>query len=342
MADEHNAWLDRAAAEELLRAGTGPVAPGADPRARAEAARLRAALGSLTPPSSGAGELPGEAAALAAFRAARARRATAPGAVRAAAPGTGAARAGGAGEPLVDLAPIPPVRIPAQRRGSTAARFGLVAALAGVAVGGIAAAAGGGLLDRVTHHTAGPAPAVSVSADPDPEPAADTAGPTLVPQLRPTPERGGESPLPPGPGVSRPPGTDTRTLPDAPAAGLAQPSGAPTAGMGFGAGTDGSRDKLTDKLNGGAAAGGRDHDKGSGQGKAADLCEAYRSGRMNDDRRERLSKLAGAPAKIARFCEALLDGARDGLPQSGTVDPGNAILKVPSAKPGGALGFSSR
>lgn len=31
MADEHNAWLDKATAEELLRAGTGPVAPGADP-----------------------------------------------------------------------------------------------------------------------------------------------------------------------------------------------------------------------------------------------------------------------------------------------------------------------
>ncbi|MEU9003676.1 hypothetical protein [Streptomyces sp. NPDC048551] len=340
MADEHNAWLDRATAEELLRAGTGPLAPDAGPRARAEAARLRAALGSLTPPSSAARELPGEAAALAAFRAARAQRATAPGTTPAAAPG--AAHAGGAAEPLVDLAPVPPVRIPAQRRGSTAARFGLAAALAGVAVGGIAAAATGGLLDRVTHHTAGPAPAVSVRADQDPAPAADGAGPTLVPQLRPTPERGGASTVPPGPGVSRLPGTDTRTLPGAPPAGLSQPSGAPTAGMGFGVGTDGSRDKLTDKLDGGAAAGGRDHDKDGGQGKAADLCEAYRSGRMNDDRRERLTKLAGAPAKIARFCEALLDGARDGLPQSGSVDPGNAILKVPSAKPGGALGFSSR
>ncbi|MFB0630054.1 hypothetical protein ACEPPI_22215, partial [Streptomyces sp. AB3(2024)] len=65
MADEHNAWLDKAAADELLCPGTGPVASGADPRARAEAARLRAALDALTPSRPGVGELPGEAAAVA-------------------------------------------------------------------------------------------------------------------------------------------------------------------------------------------------------------------------------------------------------------------------------------
>ncbi|UQX02645.1 hypothetical protein [Streptomyces sp. RerS4] len=73
MADEHNGWLDAAAADRLLRGEpAGPVGPDADPRARAAAARLRAALDTLTPPrSAGAAELPGEAAALAAFRAAR-------------------------------------------------------------------------------------------------------------------------------------------------------------------------------------------------------------------------------------------------------------------------------
>ncbi|MFD8982340.1 hypothetical protein [Streptomyces sp. NPDC059564] len=341
MADEHNAWLDKATAEELLRAGTSPVAPGADPWARAEAARLRAVLDALTPPrtAAGAGELPGEAAALAAFRAARA---AAPGAVPAGVPeAEGAAAAGGAREPLVDIAPIPPVRIPAQRRGSGPARFGLAAALAGVAVGGIAAAAAGGLLDRVTHHTAGPAPAVSISADGDPAPAADTAGPTLVPQLRPTPQRGGADPATPGPGFSQVPGTETRTIPGFPAGSLsAPPPGTATTGAGFGGtGTDGGRDKSTDKQSGGTV--GRDHDKDA-QIKPADLCQDYRSGRLNDDRRERLSKIAGAPAKIARFCETLLDGVRDGMPQSGSVDPGSAILQSPTVKPGGALGFRTR
>ncbi|MCX5376365.1 hypothetical protein [Streptomyces sp. NBC_00091] len=112
MADEHNAWLDRATADELLRGGVpGPDGPGADPRARAEAARLRAALDALAPPRPTGAELPGEEAALAAFRAARAK---AP--ATAAAAGFGAPAAGGAHEPLVDLAPVPAVRIPAQRR----------------------------------------------------------------------------------------------------------------------------------------------------------------------------------------------------------------------------------
>lgn len=195
--------------------------------------------------------------------------------------------AGGAREPLVDLAPIPPVRIPAQRRGTAPVRFGLAAALAGVAVGGIAAAAAGGLLDRVTHHTAGPAPAVSISADSDPAPAADTAGPTLVPQLRPTPQRGGADPATPGPGVSRLPGTETRTLPGVAAGGLSVPTtGGAATGPGFATGTDGGRDKSTDKTGGGTVS--RDHDKDA-QAKPADLCQDYRSGKLTDDRRERLS-----------------------------------------------------
>lgn len=336
MADEHNAWLDKAAADELLCPGTGPVASGADPRARAEAARLRAALDALTPSRPAVGELPGEAAAVAAFRAARAAR---PEAVRPGAQAPGEAR-----EQLVDLAPIPRVRIPAQRRGGAPVRFGLAAALAGVAVGGIAAAAAGGLFDRVTHHTAGPAPAVSISADPDPAPAADTSGPTLVPQPRPTPPRVGEGAASAGPGASRMPGTESRTVPGAPSGSLSVPPGTGGTGAGFDAGTgtgtgsgsDGGRDKVTDKLTGG-----KDHGRDD-QVKSASLCQDYRSGRLDDDRRKRLSSLAGTPAKIARFCESVLDGVRDGLPQSGSVDPGSALVPAPSPKAGGALGFRTR
>ncbi|MBW5485808.1 hypothetical protein GPJ59_29040, partial [Streptomyces bambusae] len=71
MADEGNSWLGAAAAENLLRGD--PAGPVADPRDQAVAARLRGALDSLAPqvPPQGGPELPGEAAAVAAFRAAR-------------------------------------------------------------------------------------------------------------------------------------------------------------------------------------------------------------------------------------------------------------------------------
>ncbi|RSS99728.1 hypothetical protein EF910_34680 [Streptomyces sp. WAC07149] len=344
MADEHNAWLDRATADELLRGGTpGPVGSGADPRARAEAARMRAALDALAPRSAG-GELPGEEAALAAFRAARAEAPApaAPASAAAAAP-AGPGVPGADREPVVDLAPIPPVRIPAQRRPVTAARFGLAAALASVAVGGIAAVAGTGLLDRAAHLTAGPAPAVSVSADSDPAPAGDTAGATLVPQLRPTPSLGVDG-FSRGPDASPTPGTGMRTLPDV-APSLPVPPGTAGAGGGGGgaAGTDGTRDKNAD--GGGATA-----DSGKNQGIEAekprpeDLCRADKAKKLADDRREYLSKLAGGAAKVQRFCATLLDGATKGtVPRSGA-DQGSAPLPVPSMTPltSGGLGFRTR
>ncbi|MEU9038634.1 hypothetical protein AB0D45_27550 [Streptomyces sp. NPDC048352] len=336
MADEHNAWLDGATADELLRGGTpGPAGAGADPRARAEAARLRAALDALTPRAAGGG-LPGEEAALAAFRAARAEGAQAAGSGAPAKPGP--AGAGRADEPLVALAPVPPVRIPAQRRPATAARFGLAAALAGVAVGGIAAVAGAGLLDRAAHLTAGPAPAVSVSADSDPEPAGDTAGPTLVPQLRPTPSLGGDVPAS-SPDASRIPGTDSRTQPGT-APGPSATPGTATAGGGGAAGSDGSRDDRFIDSGGATTDGGRDL-TGRDKPRPEELCRDNRAKKLTDDRREYLSKLAGGAAKVQRFCATLLDGSTRGLPQSGA-DQGSAPLPSPSSLTGGALGFRTR
>lgn len=341
MADEHNAWLDRATADELLRGGTpGPVGSGADPRARAEAARMRAALDALKPRAAG-GELPGEEAALAAFRAARAeaRPATAP----AVAPAVASAAGGADREPVVDLAPIPPVRIPAQRRPVTASRFGLAAALAGVAVGGMAAVAGTGLLDRAAHLTAGPAPAVSVSADSDPAPAGDTAGPPLVPQLRPTPSLGVDG-FSYGPDASRSPGTGMRTLPDV-APSLSVPPGTAASGGGGGgaAGTDGTRDKFID--GGGTTTG-----SGTNQGIEAekprpeDLCRDNKAKKLAEDRREYLSKLAGGAAKVQRFCATLLDGATKGTAPRSGADQGSAPLPLPTMTPltSGGLGFRTR
>lgn len=66
MADEQYEWLDKDAAERLLRGE--PVDP-VDGHARTEAARLMAALAAARGARAANGELPGEAAALAAFRA---------------------------------------------------------------------------------------------------------------------------------------------------------------------------------------------------------------------------------------------------------------------------------
>ncbi|MCX4995516.1 hypothetical protein [Streptomyces longwoodensis] len=165
MADEYR-WLDGEAAERLLR-GESPddAVPSA---AREQAERLSRTLDALSasltgsaaaePASASApapasalgdrcGELPGEAAALAAFRAAREEPAgTGSGLVRIGRPGQrGTARS--------------------SRRHTV--RLGLAAALIAGTVGGVAVAAGTGVLPEPFGGT-GPEPATSVSATPGP------------------------------------------------------------------------------------------------------------------------------------------------------------------------------
>ncbi|MFF4101174.1 hypothetical protein [Streptomyces sp. NPDC001903] len=332
MADERNRWLDRAAAERVLSGGQ--AVPGGDRSAREAEARLRAALDMLAGPQPCAGaELPGEAAAVAAFRAARA------GAGAPAMSGTPAlsgmsAPVGGDTSPLVELGRILPLAAPVSpARRSRPVRFGLVAALAGVAVGGLAVAAGAGLLDQNTHDSAGPVPAVSLSADENPTPPGDNGGPTPGPQLWPTPFRGADG-VQPSPGGGQAPGgldsgalqgfgTGTVTGPDAASGGGADKDGRD------GAGTRDGKDALA-----GGTTSLKDGDKQT-RLKAVDLCEAYRSGEMNSDRRDKLSKLAKGLARIPHFCEELLDGpARSTTP---TVprgsDIGGDVLKAPTLTP---------
>lgn len=343
MADERNRWLDRAAAERLL-CGEPPVGPDADQQTRAEVARLRAVLAAVAPQAPAGRELPGEAAALAAFRMARATAAPAEGAPTA---GVRVAAAG-ADEPLIDLSPAPLVRIPAQRRRATPMRLGLAAALASVAVGGLAAAAGG-LLDGTTHDSAAPGPAVSVSADADPAPSGDVSGPTPAPPLPPTPlrDRDGSSA---SPGASRVPGTDGRTDAGGVPGFTSGPSGTGSATTGTGG--SGGHDTVTDGTSGASGTtegGGKDPDKDRDkelrlQGK--DLCGDYRAGRLTGERREKLIKLAKSVSQIPGFCDSLLDGpggtTKSGADGSGAGAPGSGpggVLPAPTLLPGGSLRF---
>ncbi|NEB22306.1 hypothetical protein G3I46_38390, partial [Streptomyces coelicoflavus] len=85
MADEQDEWLDRETAELLLRGESLEDLESTGPATRDRAGRLVAVLGALSaPPAPGDGELPGEAAALAAFRKVRAERADASATVSAA------------------------------------------------------------------------------------------------------------------------------------------------------------------------------------------------------------------------------------------------------------------
>ncbi|MFJ6794793.1 hypothetical protein [Streptomyces sp. NPDC091268] len=332
MADERNRWLDRTAAERLLSGE--PAVPGADHPARARAQRLRAALDELAVPAAHPGtELPGEAAALAAFRAARG---TAP-----------------AGEPVVDLSPRPLVlQGPGSPAGSAYVpvgaaggrrprhvRFGLAAALAGVAFGGLAAAAGAGLLDGTRHDTAGPAPAVSVSSAESPGPDAPRPDPALTPRFQPPPP-GGEGAASPGTGGTPDAGGRTRS-----GAGTVSGGGTgtePSANGATTAGKDGGepKDRL---LEGGESAKDRENRLG-----AVNLCQDFRAGRLNDDRREKLTKLADGLTRIPRYCKAVLDresgsgggNTRDtpGAPGADSGGPsgpseGGGILRAPTLTP---------
>ncbi|MFJ3928236.1 hypothetical protein [Streptomyces sp. NPDC090022] len=330
MADEGNRWLDGAAAERLLRGE--PVGPVADHRARAEAARLRGALHALTPPTPppGGPELPGEAAAVAAFRAAHgtpARKAGAP-----------AAGPLSADEPVVELSPVCTAAAP--RRGATV-RFGLAAAFATVAIGGVAAAAAGaGLFDRAQHTNAGPAPAVSVSAGVTADSAGGmTAAPQPTPGPRRDPLREDLATASSGPVQSpAPDGRGAFTDPQTPGAG----------GSGDGGKSrDGDGDGETG-MDAGSAAGTKDRET---RHRAMDLCQDFRAGRLSDDRRERLTRLARGTQRVARFCDTLLDGGKGGAgggsgSGSGTGGGGD-VAEAPTALPsasagGGSLDFRNR
>ncbi|MFF7949875.1 hypothetical protein [Streptomyces griseorubiginosus] len=179
MADESYRWLDLETAERLLR---GESLEAVDETTRDQAELLARTLAALTaepPPTST--ELPGEEAALAAFRKARADRADdweSP-------PAQGRHPAGGdpADAGLVRIGAPGPKAAPPRRRRS--AHFGLAAVLAAGVVGGAAVVAGTGVLAPSGNDE--PEPGASVSADVSPTRPLGSSSPRAS-EVSPSPE----------------------------------------------------------------------------------------------------------------------------------------------------------
>ncbi|MEU1147111.1 hypothetical protein ACFYO9_04445 [Streptomyces sp. NPDC005863] len=237
------------------------------------------------------GELPGEAAALAAFRAARAELPQGAGVGSMAAPYATAAHRAAADET---------VRLsragtrPAPSRWGRPVRFGLAAALAACMVGGVAVAAGTGVLPSPfgAHHEPGPAASASSVATPD-EPQASAS-------------RGASEP-------SEDIETDESTAPGD------EPTGEPTAGPDDptpGTGRGGETPAETPSQPSGERPPHRDEAKGWYR-KVVTACRAYRSGELEGKKRRRLEDAAKGPARVEAFCGRILDGSGGGGHQGG-------------------------
>ncbi|HET6635468.1 MAG TPA: hypothetical protein VFH77_10660, partial [Streptomyces sp.] len=280
MVDDRYAWLDEETAEQLLRGL--PV----DARCEGSEARLAAALRSLRPAVAAAesGELHGETAAVAAYRAER------------------SAAVGTAGRlPRTLLGRVADACRPPVRSAGRPLRAGLAVAVAGFALGGVAVAAGVGVLPTPFHD--GPTgPAVSVS--PMGGPSAGDAGGADG-----SSERPGASP---GPTTGRTPGgSDTA------------PGATPT--------PDGGRDGGADARHRNEA-GGKEHSPAGHGSKLSEvdqealvdtLCSAYTHDELNAGERRRLERAAGGEHGVRTFCAdhgvtAGEDAAGEGAAGTGT------------------------
>ncbi|WP_105973578.1 hypothetical protein [Streptomyces geranii] len=277
--DDRYGWLDRATAERLLSGEPLEASlASAEPEVRDQAERLAKTLGALsldTPPHDS--ELPGEAAALAAFRKSRPTAdpvgatglATEPGRDRELDRDMGLVRVGGFGRPGAA----------SRKSGSRPARWGrplrlgLSAAFAAGMVGSVAVAAGAGVLPNPFRGDAPGRPAATVSAaesrDPmQASPSPDGSRGKGVPSLRPDSTTGGS--------VDR--GTG-----------------------GAGVAPDGSADgdQGTDRSDLGLPEGWR-----SG---LASSCRDMRSGKkLEAERRRALEEAAKGSQKVSQYCEDTL------------------------------------
>ncbi|MFI1257259.1 hypothetical protein ACH4U6_26235 [Streptomyces netropsis] len=291
MADDHRYdWLDDDAVERLLRGGTVDSAA-LDEATRPAAERLAASLADLRAPAlPGAGAdlpMPGEEAALAAFRAARAEGA----------PGARASlrsvRGGASGVSVAADEPVVRLTTPARNRSflRRPVKGALALALAGCALGGVAVAAGTGVLPGPFGSTgSAPAPATSVSAAED----RDTR--TLSPGLG---DHGGT----PSPGA-----TGTRRPSERPSA-----SGSATPGPGSATGRDGKDDGPGESPS---ATSGQGDDRTDKDGGAKQDPKAYARvcrlllarQRVDEDEVRTLERAQGGAAQLRALCERILKG----------------------------------
>ncbi|MFF4244131.1 hypothetical protein ACFYY2_06620 [Streptomyces sp. NPDC001822] len=305
MADEQHEWLDADAVEKLLR---GAPVESVDDHGRTGLPELEAALRAVRTPAPAGGELPGEAAAMAAFREASGKGRRAGAAHSATAAGTG----GALHTVRIGAAPQASSRRP---RWTRPVRFCLAVSLVGGALGGVAFAGGAGMLPGPFGSHGAPVPAASVSAAASPEEMGEEA-PEVAPSA-PSP-----SATPRAPGASR-----TAKAPDGaeekkPADGV--PPSVPD-GVGPPAPEDRSRDRGT--VDGGARDGtdGRELPGGSAGGvfaKSVRACRDYRAHALSEDQERRLLELADGEDNLDRFCDRVLaadgrDGGGDGQPGDG-------------------------
>ncbi|MEU5398750.1 hypothetical protein ABZ348_05555 [Streptomyces sp. NPDC005963] len=267
MADERYEWLDEETAEQLLR---GEPVDVPDEPARTQAARLTVALRYARRPEaplgSPDGELAGEAAAVIAFRRARARER-----------GT-ADQEGDFG--IVRVVPAP--RPSLASRLMQPVRYGVIAALAGFAFGGVAVGATTGLLPSPFDE--GSAPATSVSGAPtgphvtEEPPRARTGQPTPR-----SPLRGAEpTTVPPREETS----TAEPTFPGATVEPAEPPPGTP----------DVTATEKPQEMNG-------------KQRKLVAACRDHRAGTIDAKRLKRLEKTAQRHGvTVDRFCTDVLAG----------------------------------
>ncbi|MFG2499797.1 hypothetical protein ACGFSB_16480 [Streptomyces sp. NPDC048441] len=279
MADEDYRWLDRDAAERLL---SGEPFDGTDHHARERAAHLAKALAALAAddragsvvPADISSELPGEAAAMAAFRQARG-------------PSAGAASTRvGAGRTVAIGRTAEP---PRQARWARPVRFGLAAVLAGCMIGGVAVAAGTGVLPSPFGGHDKPGPAASASSVASPEPlASPSGGESSAPDVEPDDVTSAPDDSSHEPGSSAPPQDTEGTSKD-------------TAGGATHPGSDGSQ---------------RDDEAAGLYSKVVKACRDYRSGELQGEKRRRLEEAAKGPQRVTEFCGRVLDGSGSGSGQN--------------------------
>ncbi|WP_333772085.1 hypothetical protein [Streptomyces sp. IBSBF 3136] len=273
MADEQYEWLTGDMAERLLR---GESLEAVDVAAPDQARKLAEALGALAAEAAPAtGELPGEQGALAAFRKVREEAEAERAAAAFGAGGTGGGSGTGARDADAGLVRIGrPARSGSRcrrPRWARPVRFALAAAVAAGTLGGVAVAAGGGVLPNPFRDER-PGPVTSVST------AQSSGRPTAT-----------SSPRPP---LNIAPGTPDGSA--APSLG-GSPSGS-AAGPGRDAGaqvTPGSGDPSPTS--------------GTWWRDAAAACRDLRDGKeLGTDRRRVLENLAGGPVRVTRYCRAVL------------------------------------